>query len=172
MAGEEYKIVIGEGIVTTSNLTSTVTYEISFFTDEGNIVAELDKNIQGGIVESYITTYDNDFESEADFSVVSGEMGVAKGLTAIRTNDADTSAGYLTISPSSRGITAFGVSYGTYINAGDFVRVSFDYKAPNLDASPEIQIYADAEDLSTGLKFADYCEGDAFVADESFCLLL
>lgn len=166
LAGEEYKIVIGEGIVTTSNLTSTATYEISFFTDEGNIVAELDKNIQGGIIESYITIYDNDFESEADFSVVSGEMGVAKGLTAIRTNDADTSAGYLTISPSARGITAFGLSYGTYINAGDFVRVSFDYKAPNLDASPEIQIYADAEDLSTGLKFADYCEGDAFVADE------
>lgn len=165
-ADGEYRIYINAGIVSNMNVISEDLHEITFFTDGGSVIAQLNKNIEGGIIESFITTYHNDFEDETDFAT-GAELGTAKGLTAIRLNNADTNAGYLTISPSSRGITAFGLSYGTYINAGDSIRASFDYKAPNLDASPEIQIYGDSEDvLSTGLKLIDYCGGDEFLANE------
>ena len=166
-AGREYKIVIGTGITSTANITSTLAHEITFFTDEGDVVAELVKDTTGGIIESYVKTYENDFSDLADFTALSGSMGDAKGLTAIRLNNADTLSGFLTISPSSKGITAFALSIGEYINAGEFVRVSFDYKAPNLDAAPEIQIYANStSDPSAGLKLANYCGGDAFAANE------
>lgn len=160
LAEKEYKIIVSEGIVA-SNIPSTVAYETTFFTDEGKIAAQLDKNIQGGIIPSYIKMYENDFDDSTDFDTVSGDMGLVKGLKNIRLNNVseERNEGYLTISPS-RSAYAFDLNFGTYIEAGDYVKVSFEYKSPsNLPGIPGIQIYSGTSMASSIIRF-DSALGD------------
>ncbi len=167
IAGKDYRIFIDAGIITTMNITSEEQHEIFFATDEGSVGAQLVKNTQGGIIESYITTYENTFSNATDFSVT-GVMGSVKGLTFIRDTNIDTTSGYLTISPA-RGATSFEVSYGDVINAGDFVTITFRHKAPDTAAEPSFLICSGTGTWSTFYKFdgtGGYCDGDAFIPDE------